>query len=170
MMSNSVLDTIYNRRSIRAFSQEEVSDNTVREVIRAGSYAPSGLNNQPWRFIIIRDSDTKNDISTLTHYSKIVISANVLIAVLLDKDVMYNRDKDVQAVGACIQNMLLTIHSCELGAVWLGEILNKKDKFHEMLSLDEKHELMAVIAMGHKTDKKAASTRKTIDELIIKEL
>lgn len=170
MVMNSVLDTIYERRSIRVFSGEDIDHDTIREVIRAGSFAPSGLNNQPWRFIIIKDTGLKENIATLTHYSKIILSANVLIAVLLDKDVMYNRDKDVQAIGACIQNMLLAIHSLGLGAVWLGEILNKKDKFHEMLSLDENYELMAVIAMGHKTDKKAESTRKGIDELIIKEL
>ncbi|MFC1854917.1 nitroreductase family protein [Thermodesulfobacteriota bacterium] len=170
MTNNSVLDNIYNRRSIRVFTDDQVDQSIVKEVIKAGTYAPSGLNNQPWRFIVIRDKDLMDKISKLTHYSKVVNSANVLIAVLLDNDVVYNRDKDLQAVGACIQNILLAIQSFSLGAVWLGEILNKKDEFHKLISLEQQYELMAVVAMGHKTEKKGASTRKGIDELILQEI
>jgi nitroreductase len=169
-VNNGVLEAICNRRSVRVFSKKEVSKSAVKEILMAGSFAPSGLNNQPWRFIIIKDAGIKRNISALTHYSKIIIEANMLIAVLLDNDVIYNREKDIQAIGACIQNMLLAVHSLGLGAVWLGEILNKKDKFHEMMTLDERYELMAVVAIGHKTDKKCSYERKSIDELIIKEI
>jgi nitroreductase len=57
--------------------------------------------------------------------------------------------KDVQAVGACIQNMLLTIRSIGLGGVWLGEILKNKQKVEELLGAGEDLELMAVVALGH---------------------
>ena len=170
MITNSILEAIYTRRSIRAFTDQDVDDELIKEIIRAASYAPSGLNNQPWRFIVIRDASLKKEISSLTHYSKIVEGANALIAVLLDNEVVYNRDKDLQAIGASIQNLLLAIHSLDLGAVWLGEILNKKDKFHKMLSLEGKYELMAVVAIGYKAKDDATSSRKGIDELIIKEL
>jgi nitroreductase len=169
MLKNSVLEAIYERRSIRSFSKKDIEDSVLREIIKAGSFAPSGLNNQPWRFVIIKDTDVRKSISKLTHYSKIIIEANVLIAVMLDNDAVYNREKDIQAVGACTQNMLLAIHSIGLGAVWLGEILKNKDKFNEILSLEERYELMAVVAIGHKTDQKCSSDRKSIDELIIKE-
>jgi nitroreductase len=53
------------------------------------------------------------------------------------------------AVGASIQNMLLTIHSMELGGVWLGEILKNKEKVGELLRVDKDLELMAVVALGH---------------------
>ncbi len=170
MINNSVLDAIYNRRSVRFYTDELVDDESVKEIIRAGSFAPSGLNNQPWRFITIRTPEIKNNISELTHYSKIVIEANVLIAVMLDTDAIYNRDKDLQAIGACLQNMLLAIHSLRLGAVWLGEILNQKDQFNKLLSVEERYELMAVVAIGHQTKKTLSYSRKNIDELIIKEI
>ncbi len=169
MENNCVLRAIYSRRSVREFSEGDIGDDTLREIIKAGSYAPSGLNNQPWRFVIIRDTGLKNDISTLTHYSKIVVGARVLIAVMLDLSAVYNREKDIQAIGACTQNMLLAIHSLGLGAVWLGEILKKKVEFNGLLELEDRYELMAVIAMGRKPDKELSSGRKSIDELIIKE-
>ncbi|MCP4273028.1 MAG: hypothetical protein GY781_13885, partial [Gammaproteobacteria bacterium] len=73
-------------RSIRKFTDETVSDEMIDRIIEAGSWAPSGLNNQAWKFAAIRDSDLKTKISELTHYSKIVLNANVLITVFLGND------------------------------------------------------------------------------------
>jgi nitroreductase len=78
-----------------------------------------------------------------------VASANVLIAVFLDNASGYDRTKDVQAIGACIQNMLLYIHSMGLGAVWLGEILKSREEVLRIVNGPEDFELMAVIALGH---------------------
>jgi len=52
-ISNAVLDNIYQRRSVRNFSDKEVSDEVIKEIIRAGTYAPTAVNKQPWRFVVI---------------------------------------------------------------------------------------------------------------------
>ena len=73
-------------------------------------------------------------------------------------------------MGAFIQTMLLSIHAFDLGAVWLGEILNNKEAVNEIFKLDqEKFELMGVIAMGEIADVKenekiVKRKRKSIDE------
>jgi nitroreductase len=159
-------ELISTRRSIRKFTDELVSDDLINKIITAGTRAPSGLNNQPWRFAVIRDSELKAEISALTHYSKIVLGANVLIAVFLDNSASYDRTKDSQAIGACIQNMLLYIHSTGLGAVWLGEILKNKDKVLELVQGPEDHELMAVIALGYPAEQKGMGSRKLLDEVV----
>jgi nitroreductase len=159
-------ELISTRRSIRKFTDEPVSDDLINKIITAGTRAPSGLNNQPWRFSVIRDSELKAEISALTHYSKIVLGANVLIAVFLDNSASYDRTKDSQAIGACIQNMLLYIHSTGLGAVWLGEILKNKDKVLELVQGPEDHELMAVIALGYPAEQKGMGSRKLLDEVV----
>ncbi len=82
---------------------------------------------------VIKDKGLKDEVAALTKYSKIVRSANTLIAVFLDHSSSYDRTKDAMAIGACIQNMLLTIHSLGLGAVWLGEILEKKEEVLELV-------------------------------------
>ncbi|UCF86710.1 MAG: nitroreductase [Nitrospiraceae bacterium] len=157
---------IKTRRSIRKFSDEPVSDKVIDSIIEAGIWAPSGLNNQPWRFSVIRNKDLRDKISELTHYSKIVQKANVLIAVFLDNAASYDRTKDVQAIGACIQNMLLFIHSIGLGAVWLGQILKNKDKVLEILGGSKGLELMAVIALGHPAEKGGKPSRKGLDKTV----
>ena len=161
-----IFEVIRTRRSIRKFTEQAVSDEIIDKIIEAGTWAPSGLNNQPWKFAVIRNSDVKTQISALTHYSKIVLSSNAMIAVFLDNSLSYDRTKDAQAIGACIQNMLLFIHSIGLGAVWLGEILKNKDRVSEIVSSHEDLELMAVIALGRPASKDGKGSRNKFNDTI----
>ena len=124
----------------------------INEILEAGLCAPSGLNNQPWAFAVLRGPEIKASLAALTHYGSIIREAPVCIAVFLDHSRVYDRTKDVQAVGASIQNMLLAVHSMGLGAVWLGEILKNKDKVTALLDAEKDLELMAVVALGHPTE------------------
>ncbi|MEF9475680.1 MAG: nitroreductase [Candidatus Mariimomonas ferrooxydans] len=155
-----IFEIIKTRRSIRRFTDEPVSDEIIDSIIEAGIWAPSGMNNQPWKFAVIKDSVLRGKISNLTKYSKTVLSANALIAVFLDHSSSYDNTKDIQAIGACMQNMLLTVHSIGLGAVWLGEILKSKDKVLELLEGPKEFELMAVIALGYPAEKGGKGKRK----------
>ena len=65
--------------------------------------------------------------------------------------------------------MLLAIHSMGLGGVWLGEILENKEKVNKVLEAPDSYELMAVVALGHPVDKKRLSERKELDQLIFQE-
>ena len=78
--------------------------------------------------------------------------------------------KDVQAMGACIQNMLLTTEELGLGAVWLGQILQNKDNVNALFSLDDTYDLMAVLAIGHPLHKNQKSQRKPLADFILQEI
>jgi len=164
-----VIEAIRSRRSVREFTAEEVDDNAIEKILEAGRWAPSGLNNQAWRFIIVRNKDTMEKLSGLTHYGSIIKNAKVLIIVFLDKDQMYDYTKDVQSIGACIQNMLLAAHALGTGGVWLGEILKKKEMVNSVLEAPSSYELMAVVALGHPVNKKRQSERRAISELSFRE-
>jgi nitroreductase len=167
-MAHPVLEAIYSRRSIREFTDEKISSEDLNEIIKAGIWAPSGLNNQPWRFVVIQDEERRKQLSGTTHYSHIVLSASALIAVYLDTGAMYDDVKDHQAAGACIQNMLLAIEALGLGAVWLGQILKKKHEVNTILEVKDDFDLMAVLAIGHPAHRKQKSTRKELNSFILK--
>ncbi len=162
-------EAIKTRRSVRGFTSEDVSDEIIEEILEAGRWAPSGLNNQAWRFIVVRNEETKVGLSKLTGYGQTIKNAPVLIVVFLDKEHMYHYVKDIQSIGACIQNMLLAIHSLGLGGVWLGEILKNKEMVNKVLGAPESYELMAVVALGHPVKKTRRSDRKNLSELVFRE-
>ncbi len=164
---SAILKAIYERRSVRQFLDAPVSRDAVLEALKAACWAPSGLNNQPWRFAIVQDSANKEALAALTRYSATLKSAAVLVVVLLDREASYDHTKDCQAVGACLQNMLLAFHSMDLGAVWIGEILKNGDRVVETLKLPERLELMAVVAVGHPAHRNQKSHRRPIEELIL---
>jgi nitroreductase len=166
----AVLDAVRSRRSIRHYSDDPVSDDDVKAILEAGRWAPSGLNNQPWRFGVVRDPDLKNTISELTRYREIIRNAPVIIAVFMDNDAGYDRVKDCQGIGACLQNMWLATHALDLGGVWLGEILKNKERVGEILEAPEPYELMAVLAVGHPKHRQQKSHRKPLSELVFKEV
>lgn len=165
-----VLEAIRSRRSVRSYTDEPVTDAEVREILTAGTWAPSGLNNQPWRFVVVRDEAAKGELASLTKYRRIVEGARVLLAVFCDREAMYNDVKDHQGIGACLQNMLLAAHGLGLGAVWLGEILNRAAEVNLLCDLPSRYELMAVIAVGRPASTGQVSTRKPLADLLLKEL
>ena len=169
-MTSPVLQAIHKRRSIREFTDAPISIDQLQEIIRAGKWAPSGMNNQPWRFVIIQDSDIKEQLAQQTHYGHIVRGANALIAVFLSKEDMYDAVKDHQSAGACIQNMLLAVEALELGAVWLGQILKNKTEVNRILGLSDNFDLMAVVAIGYPLHHNQTSKRKKLSELLLKQL
>jgi nitroreductase len=162
-----ILDIIRTRRSVRRFDNKPVPEELLMEILEAGRWAPSGMNNQPWKFAVIDNRGLNEGISKLTRYAAIVKSARVLIAVFLDNTETYHRTKDVQAVGACIQNMLLEAHSLGLGAVWLGEIIKSDKEIRTLLGIGEDLEFMALIALGYPYEKPRGVKRKELKDLIV---
>jgi len=165
-----LIDAIYTRRSVRDFTDEPVTREDLAEIMRAGTWAPSGQNNQPWRFALIQNKTILSQIATLTRYHHIIESAAACIAVFIDYNTSYDDVKDHMAVGACIQNMLLAVHSLGLGSVWLGEILKNSNKIRTILEIPEEYDLLAVIAIGHPAHREQKSHRKDITEILLKEM
>jgi nitroreductase len=167
---HAVLDAIRSRRSIRQYSDDPVSGDDLSAILEAGRWAPSGLNNQPWRFAVVRDSKVKEEIAKQTRYRQIILNAPVIIVVFIDNDAGYDRVKDCQGIGACLQNMWLATHALDLGGVWLGEILKNRDRVGEILESPKSYELMAVLAIGHPKQRQQKSDRKSLSELVFKEV
>jgi nitroreductase len=164
-----LFEAIYGRRSVREFAETEVTREQLMEVLKAASWAPSGLNNQPWRFAIVTSRDKLDSLAGLTTYRRILERAPAAILVYCDRGAMYNDTKDHQAMGAAIQNLLLAAHALGLGAVWLGEILKNSGTVNEIFSLTANLELMAVIAIGSPVPKPRESRRKELKELLLGE-
>ncbi|MCP4133396.1 MAG: nitroreductase family protein [bacterium] len=167
MTTNEILTAIFKRRSIRKFKDTDIPGVLVGKILDAARWAPSGLNNQPWRFSVIKEKAIKDKLSGLTKYGRIVKKSNTCISVFYHTPSGYSRDKDLMSIGAAIENMLLTAESLEIGAVWLGEILNQKEDVNTLLGIDPDNELMAVIALGYPNEA-PSKDRKELESLMLK--
>ncbi|MFX1316882.1 MAG: nitroreductase family protein [Promethearchaeota archaeon] len=163
---------IKSRKSVRNFIYQKIDKDKIKEIIECGRWAPSGQNCQPWKVCIVIHPTVKRLIAEYSKYGGIIESAYVNFVIFLDIERGYDRVKDIQAMGAFIQNLLLGIHAKGFGASWIGEILNSKEKINEIFKLSpDKFELMCVIAIGvideaMEEKSKKERKRRSIDDFI----
>ena len=114
------MNAIFQRRSIRKYTSQQVAEERIEQLLRAGMAAPSAGNEQPWEFVVIRDRAVLNEIPKFHAFSKMLPEAGCAIVVCGD----LNRDQFngfwVQDCSAAAQNILLMAQELGLGAVWLG--------------------------------------------------
>ena len=170
--SSDLINFIKSRKSSRNFIFQKVDNNTIKEIIECGRWAPSGNNTQPWKVCVVTHPTVKRMIAELSKYGGIMESAYVNLVIFLDVERGYDRVKDLEAIGAFVENILLAVHAKGLGAVWIGEILNNKEKVDEIFKLSpEKYELMCVVAIGvideaMESKKAEERERREIDQFI----
>lgn len=166
--TNDLLNLIKSRRSVRNFVYKKIDNQTIKEIVDCGRWAPSGRNSQPWKVCIVSHPTVKRMISENSKYGGIIESAYLNYVIFLDLERGYDRVKDILAIGAFIQNMLLAVHAKGLGAVWIGEILKNKEKINEIFKLSpENYELMGVLTIGlidESLEKKEERERRPLDE------
>lgn len=161
-----ILNTIKKRRSVRNFKKKGLQKRHILRILEAGRWAPSGLNNQPWKFLVLADSDVISQVSKFTVYGHVIRKAAALILVFLDLSRSYHREKDLMAAGACMQNMLLEAWSLRIGSCWMGQILGKKEEARSFLGLDKQLELAGAIALGFPS-KRTKNSRRPLKDLIL---
>ncbi len=115
-----VLEAIFTRRSVRKYTGEPVSEEALQTILRAGSYAPSAMNRQPWHFVVIRDRQMLETIPRYQPYTKMLPQAGCCVVVCGDKLRQPLVGFLAEDCSAVIQNMLLAAHALGLGAVWCG--------------------------------------------------
>lgn len=135
---NETIKTMCSRTSCRSFKKEQIAMNELREILAAGSHAPSGMNRHSPCAIAVQDADTIALLSRLN--ASVMGSANdpfygapTVIVVMADSTVRTHVEDASLAIG----NMLNAAFSLDLGACWIhrakevmaspeGEALKKK--------------------------------------------
>lgn len=153
---------IFKRKSIRNFSDDEVSTDKIKNLIRAGMQAPSAFNSQPWEFIIVSDEEDLKAVSKMSRYARPAENAQKLIIVLgnttKDNVVMPMIQQDL---SACTQNILLQAVAEGLGAVWLGlyPIEDRVDSLRQYFNIPDYIIPFSVIAIGYPKEDKEPENR-----------
>jgi len=60
---NETIQTILSRRSVRSYSSEQIKDEELDLILKAGLYAPSAHNQQSWHFTVIQDKEVINKLN-----------------------------------------------------------------------------------------------------------
>lgn len=81
-----LFDLIKNRKSVREYLDKDIPNEDLKKILTAGYLAPSWMNSQPWKFILVKDDKTKELLSKLSLNQPHVKGANALIVCVADKN------------------------------------------------------------------------------------
>jgi len=153
---NETLEVIHNRKSVRHFTDQAVSEEQIKLLLRAGMAAPSAVNRQPWAFYVVTKRETLDALGEQLPYAKMLRQAQAAIVVCGDMEKAGNLKEQgywVQDCSAATQNILLAAESIGLGAVWTAAYPyeDRTKVVVEILNLPEKHIPLNVIPIGYAT-------------------
>lgn len=149
-----LMEAIMRRRSIRKFTDEEVSDKDIGEMLMACKWAPSAGNKQPWEVIVVRDEEIKEELVDAAMGQKWIKYASAVLVVCINKKIAKGAYGDrgvelyaVQSTAAAIQNMLLRATELDLGTCWVGAF--DEGSVAGLLGCEDWIRPVALIPVGH---------------------
>ncbi|MEJ2241183.1 MAG: nitroreductase family protein [Candidatus Bathyarchaeota archaeon] len=153
-MNNPILKNIKNRRNNIRFESTPINEEKLNAVLESGRWAPSWTNSQPWKFIVIKDKDTKEKLSVVSSsfFALSIREAPVCIAVCVNpkKDPFHFIEDGTTAT----QNMTLAAQSIGLGTAWIGvfSLNNEREsterKMKEILKIPKDWRLISILPLG----------------------
>lgn len=156
-----MLETIYERRSVRKYLDKPVDKKTVEEILKAGMYAPSAVNKQPWHFIVCDTREAVERVHKLHPYSTMLKTAPVCILVFGDTDLEFCPGFYITDCSAATENILLAAKALGLDTCWLGIYPHKdmQEAFSKEFNLPKNIIPFAAIALGYGDEKKELPER-----------
>lgn len=145
------LEAIFTRRSVRNFTKDQISDEDLHDLLRAGMQAPSAKNEQPWHFIVINDTLLLESITKFHPHAEMLFEAPLAILVCSDRKLEKKRASWLQDCSAATENILLAAHAKGLGGVWLG-VFPDSDRvagMQSLLSMPPDIRPVALVALGY---------------------
>lgn len=152
---NETIRSIIERRSIRSFSDRPVEMEKIEEIIKAGQYAPSGMNRQERIFIVVTDREKRDELSRVNasvmgRDADPFYGAPVVIIVAYKKGSFTG----IYDASASIENMLIAAESLSLGSCWVFRAKEELEsewgkKLLSSLSLEDEYVGVGNVAVGY---------------------
>ena len=154
-------DPVLARRSIRAYTDEPVSEAQVERLLRAAMAAPSAGNQQPWRFVLVTDRDTLRAVNDFHPYARMLERAPLAVVVCGATEGIRWPGFWEQDCAAAVENLLIEAEMLGLGAVWLGvhPLEERVAGLRALLGVPDGVTPFAIVAVGRPAEGKKPADR-----------
>jgi nitroreductase len=162
-----VMTAIQGRRSIRNYSSRDIEDNKLKKVLEAAKLSPSANNNQGWKFIVVKDKNTREKLTTAAGGQKFVGQAPVVIVACgtdperIMKCGQYRYTVDL---SIAVSYMMLEAYEQGLGTCWIGHF--DENEVKKILGIPDKVRVVAITPLGYPAETPAPRPRKQLSEIV----
>ncbi len=148
-------DLIKNRRSMRKFTDEELTQEEVVALLRAALMAPSSKRSNPWQFVVVDDRETLKKLSLCKEVGAAFLADAALAIVVLADPLV----SDVWIEDAAVATLMVQLQAEDLGlgSCWVqlrerftASGIPSNDYVHDVLDLPLQLQAVTIVALGHK--------------------
>ncbi|WP_341280784.1 nitroreductase [Paenibacillus sp. FSL H8-0537] len=182
-MSHSIERVIRERRTIKSFTDQPLSKQTLLDLLNAAVWAPYHSSEEPWRFIIFMNEDRRQFAdAVLATYTEDELArfgegvmkeycletpVHLLVVIKQDKSEI-RREEALLAAATLIQNLQLLAWEQRIGFVWKTNEYNREADFHRSVGIQTDEKLVGTLHMGYINEDKIpkARRRKSAEDLI----
>ena len=177
MTKTGVLQAIRERRSVRRYKPDDVSDSDLNIVLEAARWAASWANTQCWEFVVVRDKELKaklsNTLSINNPASLAIRQAPVVIVACAHREKSgYYKGKPVTDKGdwfmfdmaLAMQNLALAAYALGLGTVHVGYF--DAQKVADVIDIPEEMTVVELMPLGYPDEEPKAPPRKELSEIL----
>jgi nitroreductase len=145
-----IFEAISKRRSVRQYLKKQVEEDDLLKILEAAREAPSASNRQEWRFVVVKDPDTRARLALAAKGQKFVEEAPVVIAVCAQTDnhtmtcgqLCYPID-----CAIAIDHMTLAAAALGLGTCWIGAFY--EDQVKKILNIPSEIRIVELLTLGY---------------------
>ncbi len=123
--TKDTLSVIMSRKSVRSYTEQKLSEQQIETLLKAAMAAPTGMNLQPWRFIVVTDQAVKDALQGERRGPRAMYSDCAAIFVICGETTFKDREGNPRENGnwtadcaAATENLLLAVEAMGLGACW----------------------------------------------------
>lgn len=144
------LEFLYTRRSMRRYTEDPVSQEQLRAILKAAMLAPSSRNGQPWHFVVIRDQALREALMEYQPNMSFARYADTVILVCADLNITTVPQAHSDCAAATM-NILLAAHAQGLGACWCGihPYEDRQSGIAELCHIPENVCIFSAVTVGH---------------------
>jgi len=158
----SIVDSILSRRSVRKYEKKEISQEVVNQILEAGRQAPSAVNKQPIRFVVVKDGEITKDFSSAL-FNRFVKDAPMVIVGCADVKSLLTGKWAIIDTTIALQNMVIAAWSLGVGSCWIGAF--NEEKIKQLLKIPQKWKVAALVTFGYPAEESKPKKKKAFEEL-----
>ncbi len=156
-------EVIEKRRSIRRYTDEDISKEDIDEILKAAFYSPSASNKRPWYFVLVKDEEKKKKLAKTHKWASMVGRAPLVIVVCADEQ---EANRWIEDASIATEHMHLKAAELGLGSCWVqvrsDEDKDKEEYVSELLDLPEHIRVLCLLPIGHPDEEKTANTEEKV--------
>lgn len=159
-----VFEAVHTLLAVRSYRDTPVPEEVIHKIVEAGRLTASGMNAQPWHFVVVQNADTLRQLAASARTGPYIAQAPLAIVVATD-----NSPLAVADTSRAIQSMVLTAWAEGVGSNWVG--FHGLEAIKPLLNIPDDLDVLAILPFGYPAQAagQGKKNRKPIGEIAHRE-